>query len=199
MKLGFDEPIHRRPMAEEIKKHRMHKTENYLVSGEDRRELNRATPTVHPRKGRTTLAMGSLFGLMITLNCHGANISPTWLNHLAMVESGGGRWLVGDRQKSKGLYHMKASAWHDVNMARKAAGLRTWPWYTAGVGTLYANDFAHLLTERFRTEIGRYPTGPELYGLWSHGFEGARRHAFNPRSMPYRDRALSFPAAINFQ
>lgn len=187
-------------MAEELrKKHRMNKTEKYPDSYEDRGEVNRATPMVHPRKGRTTLAMGSLFGLMITLNCHSANISPTWLNHLAMVESGGGRWLVGDRQKSKGPYHMKASAWHDVTMARKAAGLGTWPWYTPRVCTLYANDFAHLLTERFLTERGRYPTGPELYGLWSHGFEGARRHAFNPLLMPYRERALSFPAAVDFK
>jgi hypothetical protein len=176
----------------------MNRTENRLDSHRDAGEANRTTPAAPPRKGGVTLAWGSLFGLMLTLNCHGANISPTWLNHLAMVESGGGRWLVGDHQKSKGPYHMKASAWHDVTMARKAVGLQTWPWYTSRVSTLYANNFAHLLTERFLAEVGRYPTGPELYGLWSHGFEGARHHAFNPLLMPYRDRALSFPAAVNY-
>jgi hypothetical protein len=118
-----------------------------------------------------------------------ASPSPEFLVALAKTESNGDPNARG-KSGDLGLYQMTGPAWEDVNRARRASGLETYPHSFAlvpTVATIYAETHLRALSERLNRE-GYEPDAGKVWLAWNLGFSGARRIGFNPERAPASTR-----------
>ena len=107
-------------------------------------------------------------------------VPDTWVAAVEAVETGG-RNITGDKGKAKGVLQWHARAWSDCSRVRKAAGLPTWPYISAGDperARAYASTWLSYLRARLTREIGRPALASETWLAWNLGFEGFRRYRF---------------------
>lgn len=118
-------------------------------------------------------------------------ISESMIWALAQVESGGGKFMVGDNGRALGAFQMHRATWKEVSEYRSKKGLRTWPYsyaLHAEVGKAYAHDYLVIQHKRLTQVMGRSPTPAELYAAYNLGFEGFKRVGFDMRRTPSSTR-----------
>jgi hypothetical protein len=115
-------------------------------------------------------------------------VTEELLDRIAMIESSGGKFLVGDNGKSLGVYQMGRLAWKDATEYRKQNGLPVWA-YQEGVmhpdrSRSYAKCYLKVLEYRLHRLMGRQPTPAHIYSAYNWGLSNLRKVDFDLQRIP---------------
>ena len=99
--------------------------------------------------------------------------SRDFLHAVRAVESSHGRFKVGDNGQSLGDYQLSEAAWLDVNLWRRARGLKTYQYddavFNAFINRVYAADYLTILHGELTRKLRRPPNHAELYAAYNMG------------------------------
>jgi hypothetical protein len=119
--------------------------------------------------------------------CANAAVTESFLDRVAMIESSGDQFAIGDNGRSVGRYQIGLMAWCDVNEIRASKGLKTYPYSyatNATVSRIYARQYLHLLASKLRKHLGRAPTASETYSAYNMGFSAFKKRGLNLSKVP---------------
>jgi hypothetical protein len=106
---------------------------------------------------------------------HGREWQPTpdFLKAVRLVESSNGLNRVGDNGESLGDFQLSEAAWLDVNVWRRARGLKTYPYsstvFHGYISRVYASNYLTILYTELDRKLKRPPTHAELYAAYNMG------------------------------
>lgn len=105
------------------------------------------------------------------------------LGGIAMIESSGGKFLVGDGGKSLGVHQISREAWEDVNRARSKARLGSYDYdhhvFNPAINRAFARDYLMILQVRLAEALGKVPAVEQVYASFNMGFERFAQVGFN--------------------
>lgn len=118
----------------------------------------------------------------------GSVVTDEFLDKVAMIESSGGKFLVGDRGRSLGAFQMSKAAWKDATAFRKRHG-KTIYRYEDGVMEMeicrsYAASYLQLLEERLKRLMGRQPSAEHVYAAYNWGLSNLKKVRFDLSRAP---------------
>lgn len=102
-----------------------------------------------------------------------AAVTESFLDRVAMIESNGDQFAVGDNGRSVGRYQIKKIAWLEVNQVRAKHGLKQYPYSYATnnqISRTYAAQFLHIQRARYIRTFRRSPTQADLLAIYQLGF-----------------------------
>lgn len=123
-------------------------------------------------------------------------VTEELLDRIALIESSGGKYLVGDNGRSLGVYQMGKLAWKDATEYRKRHGLPVWS-YHQGVmhperSRAYAKCYLKVLEDRLHRLMGRPPTKAHIYSAYNWGLSNLKKVDFDLNRIPKTtQRAIS--------
>lgn len=126
--------------------------------------------------------LGGIFHLSGTV------VTEEFLDKVVMIESSGGKFLVGDQGKSLGAFQMSRAAWKDATAFRKRNGKMIYR-YEDGVMEMeicrsYAASYLQLLEQRLKRLMGRQPTAGHVYAAYNWGLSNLKSARFDLRRVP---------------
>lgn len=96
-----------------------------------------------------------------------------FLRAVKIVESSNGQFKVGDNGQSLGDFQLSEAAWLDVNLWRRARGLKTYEYestvFHSYINRVYASNYLTILHGELRRKLNRAPTHSELYAAYNMG------------------------------
>ncbi len=115
-------------------------------------------------------------------------VTEHFLDQVAMIESSGGKYLVGDQGKSLGAFQMSRAAWTDATAFRKRLGQTVYR-YEDGVMNMkicrsYAASYLKLLEGRLKRLMGRQPTAGHVYAAYNWGLSNLKKARFDLNRVP---------------
>lgn len=123
-------------------------------------------------------------------------VPERWVHALAQIETGGVA-RSGDKGRAAGLYQFHRAAWDCTSVARRSAGLPTYPyadaWHAARAGE-YARSWLSHLAGLIHQATGRPATPAQVFLAHNLGLEGFARIGYEPSRAP----AARLDAAVRF-
>lgn len=119
-------------------------------------------------------------------------VSDTFVEAVALIESGGNSQAKGDASKAAGRWQMHEAAWADITAYRLRKGWQVWPYeqaQDASVARLYARDYLTMLENQLRNVLGDCVTPEMIYAAYNMGFGNFRKREFLIENSPSTTRA----------
>ena len=118
-------------------------------------------------------------------------VTDTLVQAVAQIESGGGRFTIGDNGKANGWWHMHAAAWRETTAWRRQQALPIWSYSAAhdpAVARLYARDYLSILEKRLSNRFDEV-TPEMIYAAYNIGFSRFQQRGFLIQKTPRTTQA----------
>ena len=133
-----------------------------------------------------------LFGVIVWALGQGLGqssvVTEKFLDEVEMIESSGGKFLVGDRGKSLGAFQMSRAAWKDATDFRQRQGMAIYRYedgaMKAEICRSYASSYLQLLEDRLERLMGEEPTAKHVYAAYNWGLSNLKKVRFDLNKAP---------------
>ena len=113
--------------------------------------------------------MKTIVLLILSIATARADITESYLDKVAMIESSNNPKAIGDDGKARGAFQIHKAAWQEAQKKNPSIGDYESGSFNTQSSRLAAKTYLTILSARFEKRTGRKPSDAELYAVWNCG------------------------------